>query len=807
MRKLGRKIAGLLAGCLFLGTVLAAGGCGDVGKGKEGQDSSKDSRSYGRYMESTYGLTGEVDRNGGFTQLEDGSYKLVGYNTGVWTSGDQGMSWEKEEPLWMQLLSHTYCPCAVFAPDGTMAAVSNGSISDIVVEAVKEGRLLTEEEEQAALEEPIPEGAAVENIWDQNQFGILVTPQGEIRYLNFGLGNTPSDNKSISRLWFSPDNRLFGAAVDGAVYEIDQETGGITLLFTADAEVGYLAFTEDCLLAVGRKNLYQYDRKEKTLLDENPAIDTFIAEKIGGGSTSYTIGSFPVAIAASRDGRSIYLSCRDGLYRAALDGSRVEQIIDGALSVFGDEEVVRLQELENEEFLVQFADSSLIRYAYDETVPTMPEKELSVYSFMEEPLIRQVVTDYKKKHSDTYVRYEVGYNREDGVTEEDAIKNLNTRLAAGKGPDVLVFDSLTSESYIEKGILADLSELFAQLQGKEEVLPNILEGMKTDGKLYQMPMCFSVPVIVGEKEAVEKAQTLEGLADYAEENAEEEDGGIIGIHKAEALGEVLTHLSYSAWMQDSSTLDEEALRDFLTQAKRIYDAENQAVTQTEREELDAIDAQMDEYRTGVSADSRKDVGNNVMYMAGGYQKIAVGELKDVWFGTIQICSYQNIQENVEFAPFYGQGEKYFYPSLPTGINASTENREAAEEFIRTMFSEETQETVSAFPVNKAAFNNTFVNEAISEQGDDFITGSMGYPLAGRNSIETDEYGKMDLYWPDQEQIERLKELLTSAETPAAQNLMLYNVMCETAPQVLEETLSVEEGLEKIKKEMALYLAE
>ena len=48
---------------------------------------------------------------------------------------------------------------------------------------------------------------------------------------------------------------------------------------------------------------------------------------------------------------------------------------------------------------------------------------------------------------------------EDGVTAEDAVKALNTELLAGNVPDVLVLDGLPADSYIEKGILADISEV------------------------------------------------------------------------------------------------------------------------------------------------------------------------------------------------------------------------------------------------------------------------------------------------------------------------------------------------------------
>ena len=46
---------------------------------------------------------------------------------------------------------------------------------------------------------------------------------------------------------------------------------------------------------------------------------------------------------------------------------------------------------------------------------------------------------------------------DDGVTRTDALKTLNTEIMAGKGPDILILDGISSETYVEQGMLEDLS--------------------------------------------------------------------------------------------------------------------------------------------------------------------------------------------------------------------------------------------------------------------------------------------------------------------------------------------------------------
>ena len=48
-------------------------------------------------------------------------------------------------------------------------------------------------------------------------------------------------------------------------------------------------------------------------------------------------------------------------------------------------------------------------------------------------------------------------------TESDALKTLNTEIAAGNGPDVILLDGLPVESYIEKGLLEDISDVISRI--------------------------------------------------------------------------------------------------------------------------------------------------------------------------------------------------------------------------------------------------------------------------------------------------------------------------------------------------------
>src|SRR5699024_5345681 len=99
---------------------------------------------------------------------------------------------------------------------------------------------------------------------------------------------------------------------------------------------------------------------------------------------------------------------------------------------------------------------------YDPNVPTEPSTHLTVYSLYPQETLMQLISQYQKAHPETAVTLEVGLTGEDGVTESDAIRTLNTQILAGDGPDLICLDGFNLNTYQEKGLLADLTQILDQ---------------------------------------------------------------------------------------------------------------------------------------------------------------------------------------------------------------------------------------------------------------------------------------------------------------------------------------------------------
>ena len=84
---------------------------------------------------------------------------------------------------------------------------------------------------------------------------------------------------------------------------------------------------------------------------------------------------------------------------------------------------------------------------------------------------------------------------------------------AGNGPDVLILDGIPVDSYVEKGILADLKGLVEEIEGADGLFTNIKEAYLRDGKMYEMPSRFGFSVVEGEEGGVAAGDSLEAFLD------------------------------------------------------------------------------------------------------------------------------------------------------------------------------------------------------------------------------------------------------------------------------------------------------
>lgn len=791
---------------LFLSAALLFAGCGKTGGEQEsvGDMAGDGDKTMGRYVEEEIGRPEEMERNGGIVRLADGTLQIFDFNQGPFVSQDEGKTWTKKYDDWSGMVGEGYFMNAAAAKDGSLFLVY--STYDAV--SSEEGEEASQEEVSDAerSEQPDTEPTETEDtevqVEESDMFTIdchymFVSPEGETReiMLPFDVDNY----ELITNCWYTPDGRLL-ASQGGAIYEINQEDGSLTVLFETDGDADTACFSDTQMVAFTNTKAYRFDLVKGELLEQDEELDKFISGLTNNGEKGvyWTSGNYSFLVAMDKD-NTLYLACQDGLYQCTA-GESPKQLLQGTLCSMGDPSNGKYGMLveDGPVFLVLFS-SGLSRFTYDETMPATPDKELKVYSLKKDQTLQQAVSAYQKAHQDVFVKYEVGMSGENGLTAEDAIKALNTEIMAGNGPDVIMLDGLPIESYLAKGMLADLSENLKAAEEKEEFFDNITRVYEEDGKIYAIPTRFRIPLLMGNEEFVSNIQDLSSLSAVMEEMREKNpEGSILSAYTPEILLKMLAIASEPTWSKEDGNLQEETVKEFLTQAKKIYDNEISGISDSEKEEfLNSVRGSDDS--SGTAEETALDISWSILnFLTKSQAQLAIGASQQVSLDFTNVISVPRVKPEVVYKPLSLQAENVFQAESIVGVSAKAAEPEMAREFVEMLLSYNVMSMQQEpYPVNAASFDSLFDTDM---EGDGAF-GSMGI------SKDDGSVATLDLYWPNEEEQKGLEQMVRSLKTPYLPGSPIEQAVLEAGVSVLEGNMSVDEGVAQIKQKIQLYLSE
>lgn len=778
-----KKRTGRWIACLLVCIMMLLQGCGSrenrpageqgSGSGAGGAQASTEEgrngggeRSMGRYLEKEMTLPEDVTVVSYPTmclqKLETGALMLIEKTAGVYVSEDNGESWSSREASWLRELRERYISSMAIGPDGSVALIY----------------ILSGEEGEDD---------------SYRSVGLYVDPDGNQTIVEAPNGET------LHRFSFGNDGRLYGSTMEYGMYVMDPVKGEAERLYEVEGLSDLVCFTEQYMIDITSRGLLFYDMENEMVTDGDQVLQDFIEETVGDGIGSNS-GSFEVVMVPGEEKDVICFACESGLYRHAIGGSTVEQVLEGSLSSLGDPmmSLAGMVVLPDNEFAILYTNGKMYRYVYDPDIPTIPDQQVGIYSLTENYAIRQAVSLFQKQHPEVYVRYEIGMTSGSGMTTEDAIKNLNTRIMSGSGPDLLVLDGLPRYSYEEKGVLMDLSEIAAGMSGEDTLFPNLVEACREEGKLYYLPLRFRLPLLLGDEGTTEKVTDLTSLADAVEElRKENPDGLLTGLTTEDKTLRTLGIVCSGAWTDPKTgSINQEKLKDFLTQAKRIYEAEIAGIEEEEQMEYKK------HYESSLNwADAMEyfaDASSGGLSIAMGEQKIGLGmvHMLDGDFNMISTLADQ--EEDFAFGLWQGQVQNGFIPRGMIGIcNGSQENGPALD-FFRFLYGRELQdiEVSTGLPVNMASFEHLKENPREEDMGV-----SIGTSGPDGNSFS------LDIRWSSEEHFRELKDMAGAASAVCAGDSMIEEVVYEVGQKALNGSAGVDDAVSEILKKAAIYLAE
>ncbi|MCD8355792.1 MAG: hypothetical protein LUE11_04390 [Clostridia bacterium] len=749
MRKNKRKFALLLAATMLTGLLA---GCG-------GSEETPQTEETGRFSETEIALPEGISDMQTMAKLDDGSLEVIASNSDTYCilrSSDMGENWDVT-PL--ESLKDSYINPVAIAPDGT-----------------------------AALFEVLSNKKSDESYTFTYKLK-LASPEGEIKEINFQIPSSGNEDAMISGAAYDSGGNLFVQDTDARLLKINTEDGSCSQPFDTDGKyISYFSIAGKTLCAVNTEGIMLFDTETGEALDAESTMDDIVKNTDYGSVPGYDRGA-PMLLAEGDDG-SILIVNHEGIFRHTLGGSVNEQLANGELNSLNDTNLILLSAVmmdTNNIVVAAFADGGkekILHYTYDANASAVPEKELSVYALEDSALLRQAVTIFQKNNPDIYVKLEIGTSGEDGVTAEDALKVLNTNIMAGKGPDVLILDGMPIDSYIEKNILEDISDIVDEVDKEDGLFDNIKAAYRQDdGKQYTMPMRFYTSIVTGDAESVAAGSSLKKLADRAESLKKQGNTPYVLMpRRTDDLLIELYCMDSASWKKEDGTVDTDKLKEYLTQAKRLHDVDEFS------KELIPETSYWGEAQMYGSAEN---IGNLM-----GMTQIGFGTFAGI--SQMQMLYSVQAQNGNTFGLMDTDSAKSFAPYLLTGV-VSGGDTDTAKQFVKALLGKEANSGAeNGFSVNRAAYEAACKDDMA--ETDQSISSSI-HGGDGEQRVD------VDILPLTQENIDSCTAMLESLTEPSMTDRVVQNLVLEQGQKYLDGTQDLDTTVKEIQKKINLYLSE
>lgn len=778
MKTMKRWISGVLACALAILT--ACGSSAPAGSGSSAHSNGDGAlnAATGRYIEEEYRFPDEVRIivGDGVNKQPDGTLQMVASASegtikgpwSIWNSADGGNTWTKKEAPWLSQFDSSMIEGIAFSPDGTVYVCSVTYTDEFI----------------AMLDEAMKTGV----IPPQDAYPPVVLHRAD-----------PNGTVTECAIQFKENDADMGVKV---------QISGLLVLQNGDLLINYGdRFIQYETETFQQKNEFLSGWGDAVVIDQKLMVSTEEGLEQFDLETGETLETIPVdgsaesnLIAAGRDGKTILRCNTTGIYRFVIGGSVWEQVVDGELSSLGMPSLWLFQivEKENGDFLVMISSEEgygAINFSFSADMPSVPSNEMVVYSINDNESIRQTIGLFQRQHPEFRVRVKIGVEPDSAVTTSDAIRTLNTELLAGKGPDILLLDSLPIDSYIDKGVLVDLSGVRSMIS-EGVLLENIANTYQRDGALYAVPLRFGVPHMWGSSDFIAKVKDLTSLADWAEANhvLYPESPSLYYLDPPALIRNFYLTCS-PAWRDEKGAIQEAPFAQFLTDLKRIADTQVEPV-------IDDGMLTIEDYK------QNDDLVYQGIYWANNYIHSVMG----ISYSAADLASPDAARQFLgegAFAMMVGQNQdpnqRIYIPHAVMGINKNSAYPDEAEEFIETALSKRVQ-TLGAYPGFSGDEQGYAINrEALSIGMESPYTDEddgMQAPVRKDGEIKV-----LQVLWPEETFMQNYQKQIEALNTPSTIDEVLLEMMIDETKGFFEGEKTAEDAASAVAQRTQAYLSE
>lgn len=433
-------------------------------------------------------------------------------------------------------------------------------------------------------------------------------------------------------------------------------------------------------------------------------------------------------------------------------------------------------------------------YTWDPTVDFGNKVELEISTLFSDQMLRVAASIFREAHPNVRIKITQYYDKmENDMKWSDFIKAVNTDILSGKGADVMFLDNMPISSYMRRGVLVDLSDMVEQMGGAEKLNMGVIDGMRSDnGKLYAIPMMFNAYALYGRKNVVDQVTDLKSLLTL---DLKPDQYALASMQRSEMFNMLLTS-NMPAFIDEKTgnyRFDSEEFIGFLELFDRIY------------KEAQITPPELPENPT--EEDWRKYDEIYQKNQINLYKGIAAMQIS--YFGGLDYMDFTlagGKEADWTFLPTVKDlGGAVYNPSTMVGINAKSDQKELAAEFIKVLFSDDERLSnyMWGFSTVKA------VQERRIQQILDRYKEQDEYGWGNETWVGTDN--GQDIMAPryrmPEEQLREMAARMDECTIPAIYDNTLMEFMMEEIDPFLKQTKSATEVAQALQKRAAAYLAE
>lgn len=410
---------------------------------------------------------------------------------------------------------------------------------------------------------------------------------------------------------------------------------------------------------------------------------------------------------------------------------------------------------------------------------TQAERTILTYggiSMFIDETTRKAITDFNR--SNTEYRIEIKEYGTEDIAE--GITQMNADIISGKAPDIFSLPVRSSlEIYADKGVMEDLYPFIDQdeILGREDFITNILEAYEKEGRLYAMPIIFSVQTMLGKTSLLGKnSWTVAEMIEFC--NAYPAGTPIFADASKSGVLQILTKANSNQLMDRSrkeKAFDRELFIRMLEFANRFTN-----------DELYVSD---EDWMKGIAD------GQLILW------DTAISHPADLQL-------YANLYgEPVSFIGYPSESGGGFlaqaYSSI--AINAGSRYKEAAWEFVRTLLTTEyhMQDTLYGFSIRRDGLEKQFEKSMEAN----YETDANGNKQEiSKGAISTGSI-VLDMYASTPEEITLIRNLIESVDKIRDTDDQINTIISEEAQMYFSGAKTAEEATDVVENRIKIYLDE